>query len=350
MKNRILILVPPLNRLGGVALHYKGLANFWNEDVSYFETFKTSNKKKWHILPALCNYLVFIITLLIKCPHIIVINISLKQGFFSKNLYISISRIFQKKIIIFIHGWDIEKEYLLSKSEAKSIFKCNGFIVLSKLFKEHLSKYVSPSKIYLTTTKVDDSLIRNYDNSLRTGHIKNILFLSRIEKEKGIFIAIDTYKQLLIKHPNLKLSIVGDGTAMNEVRQLIKNLSLKNATIYGRLSGDELINAFLNADIFIFPTYGEGMPGALLEAMSFGLPVITRPVGGIPDFFINGEMGLLTDSLNAADYSRYIEYLIDNPQLVLKISHNNYNYAKKHFMASIVAKNMEEIFNQITNK
>lgn len=350
MKNRILILVPPLNRLGGVALHYKGLANFWNEDVSYFETFKTSNKKKWHILPALCNYLVFIITLLIKCPHIIVINISLKQGFFSKNLYISISRIFQKKIIIFIHGWDIEKEYLLSKSEAKSIFKCNGFIVLSKLFKEHLSKYVSPSKIYLTTTKVDDSLIRIYDNSLRTGHIKNILFLSRIEKEKGIFIAIDTYKQLLIKHPNLKLSIVGDGTAMNEVRQLIKNLSLKNATIYGRLSGDELINAFLNADIFIFPTYGEGMPGALLEAMSFGLPVITRPVGGIPDFFINGEMGLLTDSLNATDYSQYIEHLMNNPQLALKISRNNYNYAKKHFMASIVAKNMEEIFNQITNK
>lgn len=350
MKNRILILVPPLNRLGGVALHYKGLANFWNEDVSYFETFKTSNKRKWHILPALCNCLEFIITLLIKCPHIIVINISLKQGFFSKNLYISISRIFQKKIIIFIHGWDIEKEYLLSKSEAKSIFKCNGFIVLSKLFKEHLSKYVSPSKIYLTTTKVDDSLIRNYDNSLRTGHIKNILFLSRIEKEKGIFIAIDTYKQLLIKHPNLKLSIVGDGTAMNEVRQLIKNLSLKNATIYGRLSGDELINAFLNADIFIFPTYGEGMPGALLEAMSFGLPVITRPVGGIPDFFINGEMGLLTDSLNATDYSQYIEHLMNNPQLALKISRNNYNYAKKHFMASIVAKNMEEIFNQITNK
>ena len=131
---------------------------------------------------------------------------------------------------------------------------------------------------------------------------------------------------------------------------LIKNLSLKNATIYGRLSGDELINAFLNADIFIFPTYGEGMPGALLEAMSFGLPVITRPVGGIPDFFINGEMGLLTDSLNATDYSQYIEHLMNNPQLALKISRNNYNYAKKHFMASIVAKNMEEIFNQITNK
>ena len=92
------------------------------------------------------------------------------------------------------------------------------------------------------------------------------------------------------------------------------------------------------------------MPGALLEAMSFGLPVITRPVGGIPDFFINEKMGLLTESLNATDYSQYIEYLIDNPQLVLKISHNNYNYAKKHFMASIVAKNMEIFFNQIATK
>lgn len=88
------------------------------------------------------------------------------------------------------------------------------------------------------------------------------------------------------------------------------------------------------------------MPTALLEAMAFGLPVATRPVGGIPDFFVNEEMGLLTESLDPNVYSKYIEQLINNSSLVAQISRTNYEYAKNHFMASIVAKNMEMIFNK----
>lgn len=51
-----------------------------------------------------------------------------------------------------------------------------------------------------------------------------------------------------------------------------------------------------DCDIFFFPFYGEGMPISVLEAMAFSMPVITRNVGGIKDFFINGEMGFCTDS------------------------------------------------------
>lgn len=348
MADKILILVPPINLIGGVSGHYRGLQKYWSQNVIYFETAKFSNKSKLNILTSIVNILKYIYTLIRLSPTKVVINVSLKKGFFSKNRYIKICKLFKKKAIIFIHGWDADYEYMLQSHKAKHILSSDGFILLSESFKNKLAEYVPKNKISLTTTKVDDSLVKDYDISNRTGKIETLLFLSRIEKEKGIFVVLDAYNKLITKYPNLKLSIVGDGTALNEVKQLINKDSIKNVTIHGRLSGNDLIKAFSDADLFILPTtHGEGMPGALLEAMAFGLPIITRPVGGIPDFFKNGEMGILTESLNPNDYAQFIEKLIKDPVLTKKISIANYIYAKEHFWASIVAHQMEQIFKNI---
>lgn len=347
MVEKTLILVPPLNLLGGVSGYYNGLKNYWSQNVLYFETFKFLNQSKLNLLIVILNILKYIYILITYNPCKIVVNISLKKGFFSKNIYILISKLFKKKTIVFIHGWDIDYEYMLQSHKARHILSCDGFILLSESFKNKLAEYVHKNKIFLTTTKVDDSLVKDYDISNRTGKIETLLFLSRIEKEKGIFVVLDAYNKLITKYPNLKLSIVGDGTALNEVKQLIDKNSIKNVTIHGRLSGNDLIRAFSNADLFILPTHGEGMPGALLEAMAFGLPIITRPVGGIPDFFKNGEMGILIESLNPNDYAQFIEKLIKDPILTRKISLTNYNYAKEHFLTSIIVKKMEFIFENV---
>ena len=87
-------------------------------------------------------------------------------------------------------------------------------------------------------------------------------------------------------------------------------------------------------------THGEGMATTVLEAMAFGLPVISRPKGGVVDFFTN-DMGYLIDSLNPEDYERAIETLIENPQIMEKMSITNMKYAKEHFMADKVAKKFE---------
>ena len=83
------------------------------------------------------------------------------------------------------------------------------------------------------------------------------------------------------------------------------------------------------------------MPTVVLEAMAFGLPVFTRNVGGLPDFFENGKMGYITDSLNAEDFAKALIPYIENTQLTQQVSHYNARYAKEHFMASRVAKELE---------
>lgn len=75
--------------------------------------------------------------------------------------------------------------------------------------------------------------------------------------------------------------------------------------------------------------------------MAFGLPIISRPVGGVKDFFVNDEMGILTESLNPKVYADIVDEYINNPQKVKHISNINYNFAKQNFYASKVAKKFE---------
>ncbi len=193
------------------------------------------------------------------------------------------------------------------------------------------------------TTKVYDKLLDGFDVLQRTGDVKNILFLARVEKEKGIYMAIETYLLLKQKFPYLKLTIVGGGSELENVTEYIIEKQLPDISIRGTLNGGSLIEAYRNSSLYLFPTFhGEGMPTSVLEAMAFGLPVITRKVGGLADFFEDGKMGYITESYDPKDFSDAIERYIKDEGLTRRVSLYNYQYAKEHFYASKVAQKMEK--------
>lgn len=89
------------------------------------------------------------------------------------------------------------------------------------------------------------------------------------------------------------------------------------------------------------------MPSSVLEAMAFGLPVITRPVGGLKDFFEDGKMGFITESKAPEAFADLMEKLITDCDDRKKIARYNQRYAREHFMASKVAKRIENIYREI---
>lgn len=197
--------------------------------------------------------------------------------------------------------------------------------------------------IKLSTTKVDDKMLVGFNACQRNGKIKNILYLSRVEKAKGIYETLKTYELLKPIYPHLRLTIVGDGGELVSVRKYVEDEKMTDIYIRGGLKGKELVKEFREADIYYFPSYyGEGMPTTVLEAMAFGLPVITRNVGGLIDFFENGKMGYITDSMEPKDFANAISGYIENLELTKATSLYNYEYARKNFMASHVAKSIEK--------
>lgn len=342
---RILVNTPSLRLLGGVANHYLGLKDYWTENVKYNTVGKRFNKNGGGILWLPYDILKFIFRLLMFRPDVVLLNPSLGSSALKRDfIFLNIARSLGFKVAVMIHGFDWNYAAVIDKSwVSQNLNKAFLIFVLAQAFKEELQSWGVNVRIELTTTKVNDKLLEGYNPiAVRTGEVNNILFLARIEFAKGIFIAADTYEILKKKFNKLNLIVVGDGGELNSLKRYVAEKIIPDVTFTGRLDGEELSNIYKKSDLFIFPSYGEGMPTVVLEAMAFGLPVFTRMVGGVTDFFENDKMGYITDSFDPSVFANAMEKYIVDSKLTKKVSDYNVQYALSHFMASTVANKIEK--------
>ncbi|MEX2280917.1 MAG: glycosyltransferase family 4 protein, partial [Gemmatimonadota bacterium] len=139
----------------------------------------------------------------------------------------------------------------------------------------------------------------------------SIVFVGWIERAKGVFELISAASRLAVDPalPKFKITLIGGGGALQEAADLVDTLGLMHlVTLTGWISDVEKRETLTNADIFVLPTHAEGLPLAMLEAMVVGLPVITTPVGSIPDVVSDGNEGLL---IPVGDIERLVGALAD---------------------------------------
>lgn len=120
------------------------------------------------------------------------------------------------------------------------------------------------------------------------------LFLGSISRDKGVFDLIAAWQPVLEIFPDARLVIAGEGAAMAAARERVAALGLAHAiTLPGWVSGDAKHEWMAQADICVLPSYFEGMPMSLLEALAAGMPCVASAVGGIPELLRDGVEGRL---------------------------------------------------------
>lgn len=344
---KILIVCPDLKRVGGVANHYLGLNDYWSHSIQYIYYGRRNNLKIHPLFLFPYDLLLFGLRMLFGKYDLIIINPSLRRyQLFRDGLYLMIAKIFRKKVVTFIHGWDdkyieklVRKPFFFQKIYGQSEI----IYVLCTEFRQKLMACGIKVPVLLTTTKVDDKLLKDFSVDSSKKCTGKLLFLARIEKNKGIYFAIEVFKRLKQIYPEASMSVVGSGKELKAVETLAQ--SIKGIKLLGARFGEELAKCYRDSDIYILPTtHGEGMPTSVLEAMAFGLPVITRPVGGLKDFFENGKMGYLIEDFEVDEYIDKIVRLTQEEKLYESISYYNYRYACHRFLASKVARQLEMDF------
>lgn len=350
---KVLINTPDLELPGGVSSYYKTIKPYFSSKVTYFTIGKRKRNHHalgyfWQIIKDYYNFLVKINS---NSYDVIHINPSLgSKSFMRDALYVALSKLSRKRIIVFFHGWDEEFEafsekYLLWLYKI-TYFRVDAIIVLAVQFEKKLKSLGYNGKVYVETTIVGNEVFNEFsieDKDYENEKI-NILFLSRIEKEKGIYELIDALKILNKKHNNIVLTVAGYGSEVDSLLQYAKKCEVENIIFTGFITGNDKHIVFKQADIFILPSYSEGMPLVVLEAMAYGLPVITTPVGGLIDFFKNGRMGFFVGVGDAHDISIFTDKIIGNHELKVKMSHYNNIYAEEHFKASNIVSRLEQIY------
>lgn len=346
---KLLINTPDLNFLGGVANHYSGLRQYWTEDVVYNVVGRRSCCKIISgalLLPY--DIIKFIVKLIFTRPDVVLLNPSLGDTALKRDfIFLKLAKLFKRKVAIFIHGFNLDYAGIVNKKWlVGNLNNASLIVILAECFKNLLRLWGVKVPIIQSTTKVADYLLEGFQIEQKVFR-RNILFLARIEKSKGIYETIDTYVILKQEFTDLTLTIAGDGTELQNVKKYIQKNNIQDVAILGAISGNTLIEVYKNAGLYSFISYYEGLPTSVLEAMSFGLPIFTRNVGGLPDFFENNRMGYITDSLQSEDFANAMRPYLENKKLYKDVSNYNHRYAVEHFLASKVAIAIENELKQI---
>ncbi|MDO8495767.1 MAG: glycosyltransferase family 4 protein [bacterium] len=170
----------------------------------------------------------------------------------------------------------------------------------------------------------------------------DLVFCSRLEKNKGIFNLIEAVKIAKQKKPDIKLLIIGNGPEKNNLESRIKSYRLQeNIFFSGWLETTrDVAMAYNSAKIFVNPSFNEGGPRVALEAMACGLPMVTTKVGLMHDLIRNGENGLFTD-WEPSNMAETILKLLNDPALQTKFSQAGQTISQ-HFEKKAMIRNYAE--------
>jgi glycosyltransferase involved in cell wall biosynthesis len=290
-----------------------------------------------------CIRLLFLI--LMQKPQIIHIHVSSAMGFWQKAVYFKISKLLRRITILHMHGANFKEWYANVDQKRKNkilnvLNKSDAIIVLSKSSKDFYSKISNNKNIFVINNAMEDIDFEKY----RRVYSKNkfiVLFLSRICKRKGVYDLLKTIKS--IDNQNIKFVFVGPYENKEKFFKEMERLNIKSkCLVVGEVMGKERLKYFTSADLFILPSYAEGLPVAILEAMSFGLPIVSTTVGAIPEV-IEKKNGILISPGNINEMKNAIISIYYNKEKI-DYYHNNKTKVKNNYTQKIFQKNVYRIY------
>ncbi|MHB1949668.1 MAG: glycosyltransferase family 4 protein [Gammaproteobacteria bacterium] len=144
----------------------------------------------------------------------------------------------------------------------------------------------------------------------------HIIYFGRLHPDKGLDKLLLAFKKLSLSYHTARLTMMGDGDFRHLYIQHTKELEITHKVRFIEwLSGDELFQELIDADVFCLPSLSEGSPCSIIEAMCIGLPVVATSIGGIPDLIVDGKTGLLIPPNDENAITDALQKLIEQPDL-----------------------------------
>lgn len=167
--------------------------------------------------------------------------------------------------------------------------------------------------------------------------------VGRLVERKGHYDLLDAWPTVLEDYPNGQLVLVGDGPEREGLEDHAGGLGVESSVhLVGRR--DDIPELLALVDVFAFPSHYEGLPGALLEAMCAGLPIVTTPVDGNSELVTDGEHGLYVPVKNPDALAGTLKELLDDSELALRLSEAARARAREQFSLDSMVEQFEDLY------
>lgn len=203
-------------------------------------------------------------------------------------------------------------------------------------YKDKLS--IAPVFPYISSEPSFD-VLKEYDER------KPIIgFVGRLEKIKGILNFVEAVPYVLRCIHNLEVLIIGDGPLRSVIERKIEDRGMSNVVkILGKVPHENLPYYYNELKLLVLPSYSEGIPLVILEAMLCGTPSLATPAGGIPDIISEGVTGFILRSNDPKNIAEKIIELLNKPELLKEVSRRSYNWVKHNLSVRKTLKSWHDV-------
>lgn len=340
----------PQNKGGITSVIHQILSYDWNTagiEMHFIPTYYSGNVfiKMAFFAQA---YISLFMRFIVDKPDIVHIHMSYKGSFTRANAIHIMCKKFNIRDIVHLHGSQFEKWYnSLTDSKKKKVVKLfdetDAAVVLGNKWSNVIKKIAPNSHIVIINNAVhipENQVEWNED-------FFHLLFMGVLIKRKGIEDLINSIK--LLRNSNrigkIRLTIAGTGTDENTLKNLVKNYKLDEYIEFSGWIGNESKEKYyMNSQAFILPSYNEGLPVSILEAMSYGLPIIATNVGDVADAVLEGKNGYLLNPGDSENLANKIYELSQSKDTFEKMSWESRNITEKYFSESDFFQKIEKLY------
>lgn len=264
-----------------------------------------------------------------------------------KRIFARLTKFFGKKLIVHLHSSG--PEYSIG-SKYRDLYNysfqhADKIILLSNTWREEAIKafHLPDDKMEVLYNPCPTVIPSNPEE-----REKYILFAGTLTHRKGYDDLIKAFALIAHKYPEWRLKLAGNGE-IEQAKALAAELGIANQVDFlGWVNGDEKDLAFRHASIYCLPSYSEGFPMGVLDAWAYHLPVVTTPVGGIPDVGVDGENMILFVPGDIINLSLKLEMLIVDKSKYDLIQAASIHFANEVFDINTISNKLGLIYSRVS--
>jgi len=275
---------------------------------------------------AFAHFLSLLLTFRVSLVHA---HVAMRGSFWRKSIFLLLASLFRVPTILHLHGSEFKKFYEhqcgpLGKYLVRMVFRRVTYaVVLSGQWRDFVLSIVPQAHVVIVHNFVDAARCESERLSMGVDRSESeVLFLGEIGHRKGIYDLIKAIQDVAKQVPGVRL-IAGGAGDIEGALSCAEELGIrKHISMPGWVSGLEKTELLARAAVYVLPSYNEGLPVSILEAMAARLPVISTPVGGIPEAIRDGQEGFLVSPGDTAMLSQRITELLQDRSLRSSMGEN----------------------------
>ena len=334
---KICMIVPGFEAKGGIASVVKGYRGSELEkkyNIHYIETY-CDGSKFTKLLKAIRAYACFIKELIMFRPDLLHIHSSFGASFYRKLPFIWAGALLQIPVVNHVHGADWTEFYTEASRVRKAIIRksyrrCSDMVALSQTWHRNLCEVVDEEKIHI---------VHNYGPTIpetvtEQPEPNTVLFLGFLCERKGCFDIPEIISLVKAKRNNVRFILAGSGNEADvaEINARIRQYQVQDHVIFpGWVKDSQKEELLKRASLFFLPSYAEGMPMSILEAMGAGLPVVSSNVGGIPQLVEQGKNGYLCEPGDVQAFADAIVHILKDEEIRSRMGKKSLNIMKESY-------------------